>query len=244
MPSVSFFKFRFTPNWVMIVLTVFILSLFLRLGFWQLHRADEKKQMIEAQKIQEHAKPVLWTPKQPLPLQYERLQLVGHYLPNIFLLDNQHHQHIFGYDVLSPLECADGSIVLIDRGWVPGDMTRGIFPSVTTPKGLIQIQGSVYFPDKKQWVLGPVLEKKGNKTTIIELFDEQLVRELLQKVVYPFIIRLDKQNTDGFVREWEIVSMLPERHVAYAIQWFAMAFVILVIFLALNLKKKNEQKVP
>ena len=65
----------------------------------------------------------------------------------------------------------------------------------------------------------------------------------MQKAVYPFIIRLDKQDTYGFVREWETVSMLPARHLAYALQWFAMAFVILIIFVALNLKKKNEKAV-
>ncbi|MDI1352426.1 MAG: SURF1 family protein, partial [bacterium] len=83
---------------------------------------------------------------------------------------------------------------------------------------------------------------KGQKTTIVESLDPKLVHQILQKKVYPFIIRLDKQDANGFVREWAIVSMPPQRHLAYAVQWFAMAFVILIIFVALNLKNEKKTK--
>lgn len=225
----------------MSILAVLFFSLFVRLGFWQIQRADEKTKMIVAQKTQEKQKPVTWTPKEKLPLQYERIVVKGTYLSQVFLLDNQHHKHQFGYDVLSPLELSDGSIIIIDRGWVPGELTRRILPNIQIPKGRVELQGSAYFPSKNQWVLGPVLEEKGNKVIILERVDDQLISQLLQKSVSPFIIRLDKQDTNGFVREWETVSMPPQRHLAYALQWFAMALVILIIFVALNLKKKNEK---
>ncbi|MDR3501037.1 MAG: SURF1 family protein [Legionella sp.] len=243
MPSVPFFKFRFTPSWTMVFLTLLFVGLFLRLGFWQIHRAEEKEQMLAAEKRQASLKPVLWTPKQKLPLQYTPIKIAGRYLPEVFFLDNQHHQHQFGYHVLSPLELADGSVVIIDRGWIPGDMTRRIFPKITAPKNLIQVRGTTYFPSKGQWVLGQDYEKKENSVVILERLDEQLLSQLLQKSVYPFIIRLDKQDTHGFVREWATVSMPPQRHLAYALQWFAMASVILIIFVALNLKKRNEDTV-
>ena len=41
------------------------------------------------------------------------------------------------------------------------------------------------------------------------------------------------------VREWPIVVMTPTRHYAYAVQWFAMAFVLLVIYLMLSFKKSE-----
>lgn len=241
MPSLTCFKLRFTPTWSMLILAIVFISLFVRLGFWQIQRANEKTQMIVAQKTQEKQKPVQWTKKQKLPLQYERIVLKGNYLSQVFLLDNQHHQHQFGYDVLSPIELSDGSVIMVDRGWVPGEMTRRVFPNIQTPKGLVKMQGSAYFPSKNQWVLGPVLEGKANKMIILERVDEQLISQILQKTVSPFIIRLDKQDTNGFVREWETVSMPPQRHLAYALQWFVMALVVLIIFVALNLKKKNEE---
>lgn len=241
MTSVTFFKFRFTPSWLMLVLTIVFGSLFFRLGFWQLQRADEKKKMIIAQQMQELKPPYWWRDPQKLPVQYEQLLLKGTYLPQFFLLDNQHHQHQFGYHVLSPFKLHNGSVVIVDRGWVPGDVTRRSFPDINTPEGLIEIQGSAYFPSNKQWVLGPALEKKGSKLVILERLDTQLISQALQKVVSPFIIRLDKHNSSGFVCEWVTVSMPPQRHLAYAVQWFALASVVLILFVALNLKKKNEE---
>ncbi|WP_115710868.1 SURF1 family protein [Legionella sainthelensi] len=241
MPSLTCFKFRFTPSWLMLILTILFFALFMRLGFWQIQRADEKKKMIVAQKTQELQKPLFWTKNQKQPLQYERIILEGSYLPQIFLLDNQHHQHQFGYDVLSPFVLPDGAIIMIDRGWVPGELSRRILPNIITPNDFLTLQGSAYFPSKNQWVLGPSLEKKGNKVVILERLDTQLISQVLQKSVSPFIIRLDKQDANGFVREWATVSMPPQRHLAYALQWFVMALVVLIIFVALNLKKKNEK---
>jgi surfeit locus 1 family protein len=240
MPSVPFFKFRFTSSWSLFFLCLMGCALYITLGFWQINRAQEKKNMIKAKENLHHLSPILWYPNQKLPVHYERIKLRGVYLPKIFLLDNQHYQHQFGYDVLSPFELADGSAVLIDRGWVPGEQSRRIFPKVHIPKGIVQLEGYAYFPSKNQWVLGSVFEKKEQNLIILERFDEQLVSQFLQKTVYPFIIRLNKEDIHGFVREWEIVSMPPQRHIAYALQWFIMALVLLIIFLALTLKKKNE----
>ncbi len=238
MPSLTCFNFRFTPNWLMIVLATIFISLFIRLGFWQIQRSDEKTRMVAAEERLAKQEPVLWDEQQKEPQQYQRIRVEGTYLSKVFLLDNQHHEHQFGYDVLSPLQLSDGSIVMINRGWVPGENTRRSFPDIQTPKGILTIQGSAYFPGKNQWILGPGVEEKSGGITIIELLDAKLLSQLLQKKVYPFIIRLDKQDAYGFVREWAIVSMPPQRHLAYALQWFAMALVILIIFVALNLKKK------
>lgn len=240
MPSLTCFNFRFTPNWLMIVLATVFIALFIRLGFWQIQRADEKKKMLAAEEVQLKQKPIWLNMNQKLPNQYQRVVLKGHYLPNLFLLDNQHHEHQFGFDVLSPLLLSDGTVIIIDRGWVPGDNTRRSFPEIKTPKDMIQLTGSVYYPSKNQWVLGPALEEKENKLIIIERIESNLLSQILQKKLYPFIIRLDKQDAYGFVREWAIVSMPPERHLAYALQWFTMAFVIFIIFVVLNLKKKDE----
>ncbi|MDP3269002.1 MAG: SURF1 family protein, partial [Legionella sp.] len=236
MPSLTCFKFRFTPNWFMTALAALFISLFTGLGFWQIQRADEKKQMVEAQQHLLKQESVAWSTRQNVPQQYQRIHVQGRYLPTIFLLDNQHQRHQFGYDVLSPLLMDDGSVVMVDRGWIPGDGNRQLFPRIFIPKEKQKVAGSVYFPNMKQWILGVGLEEKENKMVIIERIDTKLVSQVLQKKVYPFIIRLDKQDAYGFVREWAIVSMPPQRHIAYALQWFAMALVILIIFVALNLK--------
>ncbi len=223
----------------MIVLALLFISLFIRLGFWQIQRADEKKEMIAAETASALKPPLNWSASHKLPAQYQKIFIHGHYLPHVFLLDNQHHNHQFGYDVLSPLQLANGELVMVDRGWILGDSTRQTVPEIESPQEIIKLQGNVYYPSEKQWILGPLLEEKKNNVTIVERMDAKLISQILQKKVYPFIIRLDKQDAYGFVREWAIVSMPPERHLAYALQWFVMALIILIIFVALNLKKKR-----
>jgi len=241
MAILTCFPLRFTPNWLMFALTVLFSCLFISLGFWQLHRAEEKGSMLLAQALQAKQEAVYLNAEDPLPQQYQNVRLKGNYLDNVFLLDNQHHQHQFGYNVLSPLLLADGKVVLVDRGWIKADVVRVALPEVITPSGLLEIQGTVYFPSANSWLLGDILEKKVNKLVILEAIDVKWVGQILQKQIYPFIIRLDKKEDHGFIREWPIVSMSPQRHRAYAVQWFGMALVVVVLFVGLNLKKKDEK---
>lgn len=242
MVSLTGFNVRFTPRLGMSLLAVLAILLFTRLGFWQLQRANEKKQMLSAHQQLAKEAPILWGATDKLPQQYQPLKMSGHYLPAILLLDNQHYQHQFGYQVISPLLLTNDRVVLIDRGWIAGDVSRQILPIINRPNGAVDIVGSAYYPSSKNWLLGQMIEKEEADVTVIELVDPKLIGQFLHKSVYPFIIRLDKHADHGFVREWAIVSMPPERHYAYALQWFAMALVILIIFIALNLTtKKNHE---
>lgn len=230
---------RFKPHWVMTLLTILAMALFMRLGFWQLQRADEKKHMIASLNAFSQQTPTHWRPGNPLPEQYQPIHVQGHYLPARLLLDNQHYQHQFGYDVVSPLVLADGHVVLVDRGWIAGDVMRRILPAIETPSGLIQLVGSVYYPSNKNWILGQPLEKKEAGLAVVELLDTHLISQFLHKSVYPFIIRLEKQAANGYIREWAVVAMPPQRHYGYALQWFAIALLVLILFIALNIKKKT-----
>lgn len=215
------------------------IMLFVFLGSWQLHRADEKTKMLHAQRALANQSPVAWDIDSPMPKQYQPLRLEGHYLPDLFLLDNQHYKHQFGYHVLSPFELHSHDIVLVDRGWIAGDITRQSLPVVNTSRQTTILSGKAYYPSDKNWVLGDAFEKKSANMTIVELIDTNLISQLLHKTVYPFIIRLDKSQPSGFIREWKTVSMPPERHYAYALQWFIFAAVALVLLFTLNMKKKT-----
>lgn len=235
MPSLPVFKKAF----ILSLLTTLSLAFLIFLGFWQLHRAEEKRQMLALAAKQALAAPKDWYPGAANPEQYARIRVEGHYLPDIFLLDNQHYRHHFGFHVFTPFVLDKEHYVFIDRGWIAGDQTRRQFPEIQTRLKAASLTGVSYYPNKKGWVLGPVLEKKQAKLTIIEQIDIKLLSQLLQKEITPFIIRLDQAEPQGFVREWPIVSMPPERHSAYAFQWFAMALVLFIIVLVLSFKKKS-----
>ncbi|WP_133130721.1 SURF1 family protein [Legionella yabuuchiae] len=239
MLSLTVFSRRFTPSLWMTILAFLTMALFLRLGFWQIARGGEKKAMIASEQKYAATAPISWMPGERYPLKYQWIKLKGNYLPDLLLLDNQHHNHRIGYHVLSPLALANGHLVLIDRGWIPNEGGRDKLPVVKTPVGPQEIIGYAYYPSSKHIALGEMVEKKMNQVSIIEWIDIQEISHFLHKSVYPFIIRLGEHEAHGFIREWPIVSMSPERHYAYALQWFAMAFVISILFIGLNLKKKT-----
>ena len=240
MPSLAGFNVRFTPCWRMSLFALLSILFFTRLGFWQLQRADEKKQMLMVHRTFASQAPMVWQPSNKLPSQYQQLIVHGQFLPKLVLLDNQHYRHQFGYHVISPLVASNGHVILVDRGWLAGDITRQTLPVADMLTGTVNVEGSAYYPSAKNWILGQSLEKEQPNLVVVELVDIKLISQFLHKSVYPFIIRLGKHEANGFVRKWAIVAMPPERHNAYALQWFAMAFVIFILFIVLNIKKKHE----
>lgn len=242
--SLTRFNYSFTLNWRLMLLALFAVMLFIYLGVWQLQRADEKKRLLVAEQALANQTPIFWQKGDKLPQQFQPLSVEGHYLPDLFLLDNQHYQHRFGYHVISPFELSGRGIILIDRGWVQGDITRQTLPVIQTPETTLRISGKAYYPSPKNWVLGDVLEHKSAKTAVVERIDTNMISQFLHKSVYPFIIRLNENDAFGYIRQWMTVSMLPERHYAYAIQWFIFAIVVLILFFALNIKKRNENNSP
>lgn len=225
----------------MTLLAGLVIALLTSLGYWQIMRAHEKQRMLTAEK-QTARRPVIdWRARLPLPAQYQRVRVRGKYGPTVFLLDNQHHYHVWGYHVLNALQLENDQVVLVDRGWIGGNMDRTHLPDVTTPLQRVDLIGRVYYPPAKQWVLGEPIEQKSDKFYVIEKIDTNLISQVLHKSVYPFIIRLDKNAVDGYVREWPVVTLSPARHYGYAVQWFAMAIAVLVIYIVLNLKKTHEK---
>lgn len=238
--SISRFPYRFTPHWSMCLLACVSIVLFVVLGLWQLHRADEKRLILAHQAAFLHQSPRVWQGEAVLPDTFERVRVKGKFLPEVVLLDNQLHAHQVGYHVLSPLDMGTGRVLIVDRGWVPLGATRSTLPKITIPTEDLTLQGPAYYPLGKSWVLGPGIEIKQEDRAIIESLDLYLLEQFLHKPVYPFIIRLEDKSPGGYVRSWDAVSMPPVRHLGYAFQWFAFAFVTLIIFIALNIRKYEK----
>ena len=239
MISLTRFQCNVSANWRFGILALLFCLFFGRLGFWQLARANEKRTMLATQQLRAADVPIEWSPGDVLPKQYQPIHVRGHFSSMTFLLDNQHYQHQFGYNVLSPLILDNGDVVLIDRGWVSGNANRNDTPKIEVPSELLNAEGSAYYPSQKNWSLGNIFDRKKTNLAVIELIDAHILSQFLHKSVYPFIIRMRPQGPHGFVREWPVVAMSPDRHVAYAVQWFAMALVVVLLFIILSIKKKT-----
>ena len=67
-------------------------------------------------------------------------------------------------------------------------------------------------------------------------------RQPSDKPVESRILLLDASSPDGYQRNWRpSVGFPPERHLGYAIQWFALAVTLIVIFVALSLESATGE---
>ena len=239
-------RMRFRPSLFAVCLTVATVACLLSLGRWQLHRAAEKQDMLQ------HHRQGLMQPAHQLPLsdnqgltveQYQRVQAQGKFInQHNFLLDNQFYRHRVGYDVITPLQLADGAWVLVDRGWVPMGLSRQNRPKIAEVAGQVSLEGHAYYPSEKTWVLSSVLDNPGQWPLLIEKINTDRLGKLLHHPLYPYIMRLDARSPHGFARDWKIVSMSPAKHHAYALQWFSMAIVVMIIFVGWNVRTANDRE--
>ena len=59
--------------------------------------------------------------------------------------------------------------------------------------------------------------------------------------LHPQRILLDPRDPDGYVRNWRVAGTSAERHLGYAIQWYAFAATAVAIWFALGLRRRREE---
>lgn len=235
--SITFFHYRFTPKILSTIVMSLVIAGCIALGFWQLERAHTKESILNKFHTQ-HLQNFI-SVKKLVPAQFQPIKVSGNFLDYNFFLDNQFHDHKVGYNVISAFKTTDNRVIFIDRGWVIDASQRQKIPKIITPARNLILRGYTYYPTK-MLALGNILEKKAAKFAIIEKIDINLMREILQISAYPFIMRLDKHEAFGFIRNWKLVSMPPKRHYAYAVQWFALAFSAFILYIWWNSRKFYE----
>jgi surfeit locus 1 family protein len=236
----------FKPTLVGSLATLVLLTLLINLGFWQLRRAEEKRTIIEQFSGGAVTTEVLSASNvSELPL-LQHVTIDGRFdTAQQVLLDNMPASKDAsgfgkpGYRVLTPLR-SDRQIVLVDRGWVPLGQTRDQLPDVQVedrlrtvhgrladlPRAGIRLQGA---PERESW------PRVLNYPTLQEL------QALYGTTLLPRIVLLDESEPDGFRRDWSarysVTEFGPERHIGYAVQWFGLAFALLVIYIVVGFKQ-------
>jgi len=236
-------RISFKPKLIPSLATLVMLPFLIHLGFWQLDRAAEKRHIQTQLTSRANAAPLSLQSvgEKKGDVNYYPIKLVGHFdNQHQFLLDNKTHKRQAGYHVLTPF-ISNGSkkIVLVDRGWIPVGKSRSVFPTIKPVQGKIKLFGKIYAPSKKSYVLSNQIEKSLHGLVRIQAIDYAQLGKLMKKDFYPFLVQMDPQSAHGFVREWKAISTKPEKHDAYAFQWFALAFALSVIFIAVTTKIKE-----
>jgi surfeit locus 1 family protein len=238
-------RYGFRPGILPTLGAAALMGLFIALGVWQLNRAQEKQAMLLQYEARNQRPAVeLRPPVADMPSwRHRRVRVTGHFdADRQFLLDNQVYRGRAGYHVLTPLVLAqDQSRVLVDRGWVPLGASRDQLPQVSVTTGEVTLEGLVYVPYEEAYSLGNMDTGESGWPLRVQYIDFEQMAKRLEAPLAKMIIRLDTQSPYGYRREWQIAPFTPERHLGYAVQWFAFAATLLAIYLVVNFKRVDKE---
>jgi surfeit locus 1 family protein len=227
----------FAPRPWAIVLTAVLMASCIALGWWQVDRSREKQAMIAAfDRGDSGTVPLSVAPVDELP-RYQRVSAAGRYEPGRqILIDNMPSSAGQpGYRVLTPFRrAAGGRLLLVDRGWVPLGLDRSQLPAIAVDANPRSVTGRLDRLPVPGLRMGAVRAPGQTGWPLVLNFPAASdVASALGEPVEGRIVLLDAAAPDGFERAWRpSLGFPPERHLGYAIQWFALALVVLVAFVA------------
>lgn len=217
------------------------------LGIWQIARLHQTEQYNAAVRSGLSAAPeplrtLLPDGVDPDTVRYRRAEATGTYdIAHEFVLYGRTQAAQAGNHLLTPLVLADGSVIVVDRGWVPLDVDQPGAAEGAPPSGEVNLVGVLFASE------GDPPSAIGNATTTettLSKIDLARIQSQLPYRVDPLYLLLQHQ-TPGQSSALPIPSPLPELsngpHLDYAIQWFTFATIALGGFLVLALREGRDR---
>jgi len=168
-----------------------------------------------------------------------------------FLLANQIYQGVPGFHVLTPYYLTDlQAWIMVNRGWTEA-VGNTDFSVATQTDGFLQgqkanVPGTGIQLGEVTLSNLPIQEiTYFDQSVVFPFLESQLCAKNTAKkcIILPHIIKQDKDQAGTFIRNWKTGLMKPEKHTAYAVQWFAMSAVLLFLYV-LFVRKINASSNP
>jgi cytochrome oxidase assembly protein ShyY1 len=163
--------------------------------------------------------------------EWTRVTVTGTYDPahTVVARDRSVNSQV-GFEILVPMHLADGSTIIIDRGWIPTGPGNGLnAPTFTgVPVGTVTVTGRIHLPESH----GETPIELGGQTTVRRVDPRMIGPAVGLTGTYADYILLDSQSpaaAAGFTR------IPADRQPAwlnagYTVQWWLFAALALVLF--------------
>lgn len=230
-------RFTFRPGLALLALAA--IAVMILLGNWQTRRAEQKlalQQRVDAL-AQGPMLPLSSTPVTAADYAHSRVTVRGEFAPQYTVfVDNRVLRGLPGYHVVTPLRIRGGDMyVLVNRGWVGVGPTRAQFPPIRTPAGELMLEGVAVVPPERVYELA---RETGTGPLVQHLVPARIAERTGFKL-QPVVLQQTSDTNDGLVRHLERPDLGVNNHRAYALQWYAMGVLVVVLYLTLNLRRGN-----
>lgn len=248
-PQHSTQGFHWQPNKNLLLLCLCLFPLLIALGFWQLDRAAEKQRILNQYNANQQASPAgVEALRSESNLQYRSAWLEGELdASRRIILDNRVANGKPGYEILEALTVAGiEQKILVNRGWVPASLDRSILPQIEAVKGQVQFRGALY-QTLGGYRLDDGITQVAQWPARVGWISAERAETLFGEGFFPYQLRLDQDSPGALQTGWATVTVQPSKHTGYAVQWFAMALVLLIMAVIANsnladcLKQRRNQ---
>ena len=213
------------------------------LGFWQLDRAEFKDTL--QQKIVER-KSLAPAGFDELPSttddrRFRPVKFIGEYdAEHTFLLDNKILNRRVGYHVITPVKIDGAKTVLVNRGFVLQGKSRDLLPEIESISGKIEFGGLLDLTPSRGLVLAENVHDTAKWPVVLQYVDLDETSQLLGYELYDMVLWLDKNTAGSLEYDLPVLNLNSAKNNGYAFQWFAMSFALLMIYVFVNTKRKNN----
>ncbi len=232
---------------VVLVAALVAVAVTARLGVWQLDRAAQKtalqRAIDERAALPPLAADALATSFDEAAAQHHRrVVLRGGWVPeHTVYLENRQMDQRPGFFVVTPLRLADGSAVLVQRGWLPRDARdRTRIAPVRDDAGELEIAGRIAPPPARLYEFDPAATGRIRQNLDLESF----ARETGLPLRPLSVLQLDSPafDGDGLRRQWPLPAVDVHKHYGYAFQWFALAALITGLYVWFQLVQPRRRR--
>ncbi len=251
-------RFKIEPNWKIALFYVLLMPVLLRFGFWQIERAEEKKQLEQEYHERMLARPIsLHKALLLTDRAYVQVFLTGEFdNERTVLLDNKIYQGQVGYEVISPFELSEPvsmqspgkadtiiDYVWINRGWISLGGSREQLPPVPPVLSRQRIVAGIDIPPGEAFVLAEE-PYRGVWPEVVQAVDLERMsaryREDTGVESAPFMLRLVGGSPGLLQMIWHPINMSPAKHLGYALQWFSMALALTILYVYVTFKRIKD----
>ncbi|MBF8740411.1 SURF1 family protein [Pseudomonas guariconensis] len=231
----------FRPGWVPTLVVLALLPGLIALGCWQLRRADEKRALLAIHAERRVEAPLASGQLAQVPdPAYRRVHLYGRFDgEHSLLLDNRMRDGRAGVELLQPFhDQASGVWLLVNRGWLPWPDRREPV-RFDTPNQVLALEASVYVAPGAAFQLHPD-PVGGQWPHLLTAIDPAQLWQQLGREGFAHELRLEP-GPASYRLDWPVVAMGPEKHLGYAVQWFALATALVLLFLYFGWHDKKKE---
>lgn len=229
------------------VLVLLAMAILLSLGTWQAQRLVWKENLIAEIEARRTAPPRPLSDIEALAragesVDYRPVTVTGTYR-------HEGERHFFttapsgqsGYDVLTPLELADGRFVFVNRGFVPFEKKDPATRAEGQLAGPQTVTGLARDPVREK--PGALVPENDLAKNIFYWKDFPVLAEsagLSPEAVVPVLVDADATPVPGgYPRGGATILTLPNNHLQYAVTWYGLALALAGVVLVSYLRRRR-----